>query len=402
MADEDDDLFDDLEIDESVLRAIDDIEAQQVRESQLQPPSVARAVVSANGPVAGGSKRPIVAAGFQRNHGRPLPVAQRSISATATSSRPYTTIDGGAPKHIDLTADPLRNTDSMGNFIQKDLFGNPIAPKVSNTINAKASTSNGKQPPWNANSAAAVLEANAKVKAIVIKKWDHTRHAKSGAVRKNSKGKAPKSKGKGKARKKNNEDDDDDIDEFDEDEEEDFNMDDDDDGGIAGRTIGMKIKPDRKACETFVYPLNKDLRKYQYDIVTKAFYTDTLVALPTGLGKTFLAAVLMLNFYRWFPEGKLIFMAPSRPLVTQQIAACHGIAGIPLRDAVELTGKDNPEKRAEQWRKRRVFYCTPQTVKNDLLKRRVDPCDIVCIVVDEAHKATGDYGERIYRAWDGV
>jgi ERCC4-related helicase len=33
-----------------------------------------------------------------------------------------------------------------------------------------------------------------------------------------------------------------------------------------------------------------------------ALRANTLVALPTGLGKTFVAAVVMLNFYRWFPE----------------------------------------------------------------------------------------------------
>ena len=37
----------------------------------------------------------------------------------------------------------------------------------------------------------------------------------------------------------------------------------------------------------------------------------------------------MFNYYRWFPAGKVIFMAPTRPLVTQQIGACHDIVGIP-------------------------------------------------------------------------
>lgn len=38
-----------------------------------------------------------------------------------------------------------------------------------------------------------------------------------------------------------------------------------------------------------------------------------------GLGKTFIAAVVMYNYYRWFPLGKLIFMAPTKPLVAQQV-----------------------------------------------------------------------------------
>lgn len=111
---------------------------------------------------------------------------------------------------------------------------------------------------------------------------------------------------------------------------------------------------------------NVEVREYQRYIVQKALFTNTLVALPTGLGKTFIAAVVMYNYFRWFPEGnnlvsnwtlhllcciswtfaegacwqiavtdilnssgKIVFTAPSRPLVTQQIEACHNTVGIP-------------------------------------------------------------------------
>ncbi|KAI5417295.1 hypothetical protein KIW84_042053 [Lathyrus oleraceus] len=30
-------------------------------------------------------------------------------------------------------------------------------------------------------------------------------------------------------------------------------------------------------------------------------------------------------YFRWFPEEKIVFAAPSRPLVMQQIEACHNI-----------------------------------------------------------------------------
>lgn len=77
------------------------------------------------------------------------------------------------------------------------------------------------------------------------------------------------------------------------------------------------------------YPTNYPVREYQLQIVSDALFKNTLVSLPTGLGKTFIAAVVMFNYYRWFPAGKVIFMAPTRPLVTQQIGACHDIVGIP-------------------------------------------------------------------------
>jgi Fanconi anemia group M protein len=43
------------------------------------------------------------------------------------------------------------------------------------------------------------------------------------------------------------------------------------------------------------------------------------------IGKTFIAAVVMHNYYRWFPHSKLIFMAPTRPLVQQQVEAVHKV-----------------------------------------------------------------------------
>jgi len=89
---------------------------------------------------------------------------------------------------------------------------------------------------------------------------------------------------------------------------------------------------------TYIYPTNYPVRDYQFNIIKKALFENTLVVLPTGLGKTFIAAVVMYNFYRWYPQRKLIFMAPTKPLVAQQIQACHNIMGIPQKDTIELTG----------------------------------------------------------------
>lgn len=95
---------------------------------------------------------------------------------------------------------------------------------------------------------------------------------------------------------------------------------------------------DRAAGATFIYPTNLPERGYQFEIVQTALYHNTLVVLPTGLGKTFIAAVVMYNFYRWYPTGKIVFMAPTRPLVAQQIDACNSILGISASETAELTG----------------------------------------------------------------
>lgn len=111
--------------------------------------------------------------------------------------------------------------------------------------------------------------------------------------------------------------------------------------------------------------------------------TNTLVSLPTGLGKTLIAAVVMYNYYRWFPTGKVVFCAPTRPLVTQQIEACYNIMGIPEHDTAEISGRSKPEARVKIWHDKRVFFCTPQTLVKDIEEKRCDAKKIVCVVMDE-------------------
>lgn len=86
-------------------------------------------------------------------------------------------------------------------------------------------------------------------------------------------------------------------------------------------------------------------------------------------------------------------MAPTRPLVAQQIDACYQIMGIPKEETAELTGKQVKKKRAVEWKSKRVFYATPQVVWSDLNDPEVNfPLnDIKLLVIDEAHKAKGKY-----------
>jgi ATP-dependent DNA helicase MPH1 len=151
-------------------------------------------------------------------------------------------------------------------------------------------------------------------------------------------------------------------------------------------------KLDREALATWVYPTNLGIiREYQYSIVARALYHNTLVALPTGLGKTFIAATIMLNWFRWTTDTQIVFVAPTKPLVSQQVKACFEIAGIPRSATTMLTGGTPPGIRAEEWRSKRVFFMTPQTIVNDLKTGICDPKKIVLLVVDEAHRATGGY-----------
>ncbi|XP_054711011.1 Fanconi anemia group M protein-like [Uloborus diversus] len=148
---------------------------------------------------------------------------------------------------------------------------------------------------------------------------------------------------------------------------------------------------DFDAGQTWIYPTNLPVRDYQFSIVKEALFKNTLVVLPTGLGKTFIAAVVMFNIYRWYPKGKIVFMAPTRPLVAQQIEACFKVTGIPQEDTTQMTGTNVSEQRKLMWQKKRVFFLTPQVLANDLVRNICPAASIKCVVVDEAHKALGNH-----------
>ncbi|CUM64765.1 uncharacterized protein PRCAT00002376001 [Priceomyces carsonii] len=147
---------------------------------------------------------------------------------------------------------------------------------------------------------------------------------------------------------------------------------------------------DYSALKTYIYPTNFEIRDYQYNIVQRSFYDNLLVALPTGLGKTFIASTVMLNFSRWFPRSKIIFMAPTKPLVAQQIKACCEITGISSSKVAILLDKTR-KNREEIWESKSVFFTTPQVVENDLASGAVDPMSIALVVIDEAHRSKGNY-----------
>ncbi|KAG0720100.1 Fanconi anemia group M protein [Chionoecetes opilio] len=84
-------------------------------------------------------------------------------------------------------------------------------------------------------------------------------------------------------------------------------------------------------------------------------------------------------------------MAPTKPLVAQQIEACFNIMGIPQQDIAQMTGTLNPEKRIEQWSEKRIFFLTPQVLANDLSRGTCPAKLIRCLVLDEAHRALGNH-----------
>jgi ERCC4-related helicase len=128
-------------------------------------------------------------------------------------------------------------------------------------------------------------------------------------------------------------------------------------------------------------------RLFQLDLAFKSLKTPTLVVVPTGLGKTVIALIVLLARLE---KGKTLFLAPTKPLVEQHASFLRNA----LQDSsivASMTGETPPYERAKIWSNARVITSTPQVIENDLLSRRIDLKDVSLMIFDEAHRAVGNY-----------
>ena len=101
-------------------------------------------------------------------------------------------------------------------------------------------------------------------------------------------------------------------------------------------------------------------REYQLKIAEKAAKRNTLVVLPTALGKTIIAALTASHFLYNFSHLKVLVMAPTRPLVLQHREVFMKILKIRPSDVQVLTGKYTPSYRLHAWSgSYRIFFATP-------------------------------------------
>ena len=128
-------------------------------------------------------------------------------------------------------------------------------------------------------------------------------------------------------------------------------------------------------------------RAYQLAIAQSAITRgNTLVVLPTGLGKTLIAFLAMEEQVK---KGRIFFLAPTKPLVRQHYQTFLQMCDFPSDDIALITGEITPKNRAELW-KRRIIFSTPQSLQNDLLAHRTDASSSL-VIIDEAHRSVGLY-----------
>ncbi|PIT85725.1 DEAD/DEAH box helicase, partial [Candidatus Micrarchaeota archaeon CG10_big_fil_rev_8_21_14_0_10_59_7] len=133
-----------------------------------------------------------------------------------------------------------------------------------------------------------------------------------------------------------------------------------------------------------------ELRDYQLAAASEALRGGTLLVMPTALGKTFVAAMVISHLLAKSPK-KILFLTPTKPLAMQQAKRMRELLEIAPESVLVVTGEISPEKRAAQYSSARIVCGTPQCVENDVLTRRLALSELSLIVFDEAHRAIGKY-----------
>ena len=150
-----------------------------------------------------------------------------------------------------------------------------------------------------------------------------------------------------------------------------------------------------------VRPDTVEYREYQVNIARSAYGRNTLVVLPTALGKTVIAALVAAEVLYRYRRSRVLVMAPTRPLVVQHARSFRSMLRLGEEQFAVLTGKVPPEGRTAIWRGgARVLFSTPEVVRNDAAEGRLDLGSFSLLVFDEAHRAVKDYAyTEIARAY---
>jgi len=132
-------------------------------------------------------------------------------------------------------------------------------------------------------------------------------------------------------------------------------------------------------------------RAYQENIFINCLNTNCLVVIPTGLGKTIIALMLAIHRLSDMPNSKVVFLAPTKPLVNQHYKSFLDLTVIPEEELKAITGTTVPEKRREIWNGLRIAFMTPQVLQNDVISNLYSLKDVSLIIFDECHRTIGDY-----------
>ena len=132
-------------------------------------------------------------------------------------------------------------------------------------------------------------------------------------------------------------------------------------------------------------------REYQKTIAENATSKNTLVVLPTGMGKTLISVLVGAKRLEQFPGSKILITAPTRPLNAQHKSSFEKFTNLNPEEIALVTGKIKPEDRKRIYEFAKIIAATPQTIKNDIGSGILNFENFSFFTFDEAHRCVKDY-----------
>src|SRR3989344_3899338 len=107
---------------------------------------------------------------------------------------------------------------------------------------------------------------------------------------------------------------------------------------------------------------NFEPRLYQETIFSTCSQSNTLVVLPTGLGKTAISLMLACQRLKLYPNSKILILAPTKPLLDQHLNVFKAHMELSEDSFQVFSGEVTPASRKDLWESKQIFFSTPQTI----------------------------------------
>ena len=132
-------------------------------------------------------------------------------------------------------------------------------------------------------------------------------------------------------------------------------------------------------------------RPYQQNIIKTCINKNTLVCIPTGLGKTKIAILLAIEQVNKYKNTKALILTPTKPLANQIYNEFKESTTVEENKIILLTGAINPNKRKALYEEAIIIMATPQTIQEDIENNRIEIGDFSLLVIDEAHRSRENF-----------
>ncbi len=132
-------------------------------------------------------------------------------------------------------------------------------------------------------------------------------------------------------------------------------------------------------------------REYQKTIFENTKDKNSLIILPTGVGKTLIALMLIIDKMKKFPMQKIVFLAPTRPLAEQHFNYFKKHLPELFAQMDLFTGQIKAPQRKKLWQRADIIFSTPQCIANDLKKGLYKLDEVSLLIEDEAHRCVKNY-----------